>query len=257
VVLFPDTFNDHFHPDVAIAATEVLEAAGFEVKVPRRAMCCGRPLYDYGMLHLARRLLRRLLDGLGDEISAGTPVLTLEPSCGAVFRNELVNMLPDDEHAKRLARQTYTLGELLAQRAPDWEMPRLERKALVHLHCHQRATSDTDCDRAVLDRLGLDYEVLDTGCCGLAGSFGYERGERYEVSIKIAEQKLLPSVRGADPHTLVVTDGFSCGSQIEHGSERRSLHLAQVIQMAMREGPNGPTFEHPERLYRELPAPVR
>jgi Fe-S oxidoreductase len=205
------------------------------------------------MLRLARRLLLRVLDGLREEIRAGTPVVALEPSCGAVFRNELPAMLPDDEDAKRLARQTYTLGEFLAQRAADWEMPRLERGALVHLHCHQRATSDTDCDQAVLDRLGLDYEVLDDGCCGLAGSFGYERGERYEVSVKAGERMLLPKVREVSPHTLILTDGFSCRSQIEHGSDRGALHLAQVVQMALREGPNGPAVARPEERYARPP----
>jgi FAD/FMN-containing dehydrogenase/Fe-S oxidoreductase len=252
VLLWPDTFNEHFHPDVAIAAVEVLEAAGFEVVVPSGSLCCGRPLYDYGMLRLARRLLRRVLRSLRDEIRAGTPVVALEPSCSAVFRNELINMLPDDEDAKRLSRQTFTLGEFLAREAPDWEMPQLARGALVHFHCHQRATSDTDCDQQVLDRLGLDYEVLDTGCCGLAGSFGYERGERYEVSVKAGEQKLLPAVRDASEHTLILTDGFSCRSQIEHGTERSSLHLAQAIQMALREGPNGPSTPRPERRYLQL-----
>jgi Fe-S oxidoreductase len=252
VLLWPDTFNDHFHPKVAIAATEALEHAGFHVVVPEQSLCCGRPLYDYGMLRLARRLLRRVLDGLREEIRAGTPVVALEPSCGAVFRNELVNMLPQDEDAQRLCRQTHTLGEFLALHAPEWEPPRLERTALVHFHCHQRATSDTDCDRQVLDRLGLDYEVLGTGCCGLAGSFGYESGERYEVSIKAGERLLLPKVRDASPYALVVTDGFSCRSQIAHGSERRALHLAQVIQMAMREGPNGPATAHPEARYAAL-----
>jgi FAD/FMN-containing dehydrogenase/Fe-S oxidoreductase len=247
VVLWADTFNDHFRPEVAIAAVEVLEAAGFEVVVPEASLCCGRPLYDYGMLALARRLLRRVLDGLRDEIRAGTPVVTLEPSCGAVFRHELTDMLPDDEDAKRLRRQTLSLGEFLSLHAADWEMPRLERTALVHFHCHQRATSDTDCDRRVLDRLGLDYEVLATGCCGLAGSFGYERGERYEVSVKAGEQVLLPRVRDASPYTLVLTDGFSCHSQIDHGSDRQALHLAQAIQMALREGPNGPSTPLPER----------
>jgi FAD/FMN-containing dehydrogenase/Fe-S oxidoreductase len=253
VVLWADTFNDHFHPEVAIAGMEVLEAAGFQVVVPKRSMCCGRPLYDYGMLKLARRLLRDVLEGLREEIEAGTPVVTLEPSCGAVFRNELVNMLPDDEDAKRLARQTFTLGEFLAEQAGDWEMPQLARRALVHFHCHQRATSDTDCDRRVLDRLGLDYEVLDDGCCGMAGSFGYEAGERYEVSVKAAEQTLLPAVRDASPHTLILTDGFSCASQIEQLSERGALHLAQVVQMAIREGPNGPGTPHPESRYARPP----
>ncbi|HUA03647.1 MAG TPA: FAD-binding and (Fe-S)-binding domain-containing protein [Solirubrobacteraceae bacterium] len=249
VILWPDTFNDHFQPEVAIAATEVLEAAGFDIVVPETPLCCGRPLYDFGMLQLARRLLYRVLDGLRPEISAGTPVITLEPSCGAVFRNELVNMLPDDEDAKRLSRQTFTLGEFLARHTHDWEMPALERKALVHFHCHQRATSDTACDQEILRRLGLDSEILDAGCCGLAGSFGYERGERYEVSIKAAERKLLPAVRAASPHELIVTDGFSCRSQIAHGSERRALHLAQVVQMALRDGPNGPSAPRPEQNY--------
>jgi Fe-S oxidoreductase len=176
-------------------------------------------------------------------------VVALEPSCGAVFRNELLNMLPANEDAKRLSRQTLTFGEFLAQHAADWEMPRLERRALVHFHCHQRATSDTDCDRAVLDRLGLDYEVLETGCCGLAGSFGYERGERYEVSVKAGERLLLPRIREASPHTLIITDGFSCHSQIDHGTDRGALHLAQVIQMALRDGPNGPSIPHPEARY--------
>jgi FAD/FMN-containing dehydrogenase/Fe-S oxidoreductase len=249
VILWPDTFNDHFHPQVAVAATETLEAAGCEVALPSRSVCCGRPLYDYGMLRLARRLLGQVLEALREEIRAGTPVVVLEPSCGAVFRDELVNMLPRDEDAQRLARQTFTLGEFLAKRAPDWEMPRLDRHALVHFHCHQRATSDTDCDRRVLERMGLDAEVLDTGCCGLAGSFGYEAGERYDVSVKAAEQVLLPRVRDASPHTLILSDGFSCRSQIEHGSDRSSLHLAQVVQMAIHDGPNGPGAPRPERRY--------
>jgi Fe-S oxidoreductase len=249
VLLWPDTFNDHFHPDVAIAATEVLEAAGFQVVLPQGSLCCGRPLYDYGMLRLAKLLLHRVLDGLRDDIRAGTPLVALEPSCGAVFRNELINMLPGNEDAKRLARQTHTLGEFLSRHAEDWDMPRLESKALVHFHCHQRATSDTDCDRAVLDRLGLDYETLDTGCCGLAGSFGYEAGERYEVSVKAGERVLLPAARKASPHTLLVTDGFSCRTQIEHGSDRSPMHLAQVLEMAIQRGPAGPAIERPERAY--------
>jgi Fe-S oxidoreductase len=235
VLVWPDTFNNYFHPEVAIAATEVLEAAGYQVRVPGRSLCCGRPLYDYGMLTLAERQLRQLLDALRDEIRAGTPVVAIEPSCGAVLRDELLNMLPHDEDAKRLAKQTHTLGEFLAN-AEDWEAPRLARKAIVHFHCHQRATSDVDCDKRVLDKLGLDYEVLESGCCGLAGSFGYEAGERYEVSMKAGEQVLLPRVRETPEKTVVVTDGFSCRSQIEHGANgRRSLHLAELIALALRE----------------------
>jgi Fe-S oxidoreductase len=236
VLLWADTFNTHFHPEVAIAAVEVLEAAGFEVTVPQQALCCGRPLYDYGMLGLARRQLRQILDALRPQIEAGIPVVAIEPSCGAVFRDELMQLFPDDEDAKRLNRLTCSLAELLQREASDWRPPQLRRKTLVHLHCHQKATSDTDCDTALLERLGLDVEVLDSGCCGLAGSFGYEAGEPYEVSIKAGERVLLPAVREAPADTLIVTDGFSCRSQIEHGTERESLHIAQVIQLALEEG---------------------
>jgi Fe-S oxidoreductase len=235
VVLWPDTFNNYFHPEVAIAATEALEAAGWKVKVPDRWLCCGRPLYDYGMLDLAERQLHRVLDALREDVRAGIPIVSLEPSCGAVFRNELRNLLPDDVDAKRLAAQTQTVGEFFATHAVDTDLPKLPRKAMVHLHCHQRATSDTACDSKVLERLGLDFEVLDDGCCGLAGSFGYEAGEKYEVSMRVGEHTLLPAVRDADRGTLVVTDGFSCRSQIEHGAGARSLHLAEVLALAYRE----------------------
>ncbi|MGN6276250.1 MAG: FAD-binding and (Fe-S)-binding domain-containing protein [Solirubrobacterales bacterium] len=234
VLLWGDTFNDHFHPEVAIAAVEGLEALGFEVAVPTGKLCCGRPLYDYGMLKLARRQLRRILGALAAEIEAGTPLITLEPSCGAVFRDELVNLFPDDPQARRLARMTTSLGEFLAEESERVELPRLEGKALVHLHCHQKATTDTDCDVAVLERLGVEPEVLDSGCCGLAGSFGYEAGEHYDVSIKAAERVLIPALRDAEPGTLVVSDGFSCRSQIEHCGEAPPLHLAQVLQRALR-----------------------
>jgi Fe-S oxidoreductase len=210
----------------------VLEDAGFAVAVPARPLCCGRPLYDFGMLTLARRQLRQVLAALAPDIRAGTPVVALEPSCGAVFRDELVEMLPDDEDAKRLSRQTRSLAELLANDAPDWHPPERSGRAVLHLHCHQRATADTDCDAAVLRRLGLDVEALDAGCCGLAGSFGYEAGRPYEVSVKVGERRLLPAVRAAGPDDLIVTDGFSCRSQIEHGADRRALHLAEVIQAA-------------------------
>jgi Fe-S oxidoreductase len=248
VLLWNDTFNNHFHPEVAVAATEVLEAAGFEVRIPERPLCCGRPLYDFGMLKLARRQLAQILDELRPALRDGIPVITLEPSCGAVFRDELGNLFPSDEDAKRLDRLTQTFGEFIAQRAADWLLPQLERRVLVHFHCHQRTTSDVDCDERVLERLGVDYEILDDGCCGLAGSFGYEKGEPYEVSVKVGERELLPRVREAPVDTLVLTDGFSCRSQIEHGSGRRSVHLAELIQLALREG------APPESSVSEVPA---
>lgn len=233
VLLWPDTFNNVFRPETARAAVEVLEAAGFRVALPPRILCCGRPLYDFGMLDLAERQLRQVLDALRDDLRAGVPVVGLEPSCIATFRDELPNLLSDDEDARRLAEQTVTLAELLEDWAPDWEVPRMERRALVHRHCHHHAVLGFDADRRVLERLGLDPRVLDSGCCGMAGAFGYEAGERYRVSIACAERILAPAVRSADAETLIVADGFSCRSQIEETTDRRPLHLAEVLRMAL------------------------
>ncbi|HEX6200366.1 MAG TPA: FAD-linked oxidase C-terminal domain-containing protein, partial [Thermoanaerobaculia bacterium] len=249
VLLWPDTFNNFFHPEVGLAAVEVLEAVGFEVDLPPRILCCGRPLYDYGMLDLAERQLRQVLEVLRDDIRAGVPLVGLEPSCVATFRDELPNLLPHDDDARRLADQTYTLAELLEEKAGDFDLPRLERRAIVHGHCHHGSIMGLDADEKVLDRLGLDYRVLDSGCCGMAGAFGYEAGDKYEVSMAAGERVLLPEVRRADRRTLVLADGFSCRSQIAQATDRRALHLAQVLQMALRESSAGPPGDLPERDY--------
>jgi FAD/FMN-containing dehydrogenase/Fe-S oxidoreductase len=246
VMLWPDTFNNHFHPETAIAAVEVLEAAGYRVLVPERTLCCGRPLYDYGMLDLAKRLLRRILDALRPEIAAGVPLVALEPSCLAVFRDELLNLMPDDEDAQRLSRQSYLLGEFLTQHAPDFEIPRLRRKALLHGHCHQKALAGMSDEEAVLRRLGVEYTAPDAGCCGMAGAFGFER-EHYGVSMAVGERVLLPAVRAADGDTLIVVDGFSCREQIAQGTSRRALHLAEVLRMALREAGGEVSAELPRR----------
>jgi Fe-S oxidoreductase len=235
VLLWPDTFTNYFEPRVGRAAVEVLEAAGCRVELPQRPLCCGRPLYDYGMLPLAKRFLRGILAELTDPIAAGVPVVGLEPSCVAVFRDELLNLFPDDQQARRLAKQARTFAEQLG--ALEWEPPKLRRRALVHGHCHQKAVIGTKADDELLERLGLEVVRPDSGCCGLAGSFGYEGGERYEVSMKAGERVLLPAVREAAPDVLLIADGFSCRSQIEHGSQRNALHLAQVVQLALRRTP--------------------
>ncbi|HEX7051835.1 MAG TPA: FAD-linked oxidase C-terminal domain-containing protein [Longimicrobiales bacterium] len=235
VLLWADTFNNHFHPETAIAAVEVLEAAGFRVQVPSRPLCCGRPLYDFGMLDRARRRLRRILRAQRSAIRAGVPMVVLEPSCAAVFRDELVGFFPNDEDAVRLNRQTYLLSEFLERFAPDFRPPPLRRRAVVHGHCHQKAVMGFVDDEAVLERLGLDFTVLDSGCCGMAGSFGFER-DKYDVSMKVGELVLLPAVRGAPEDALIVADGFSCREQIEQGAGRHALHLAEVIRLALREG---------------------
>jgi FAD/FMN-containing dehydrogenase/Fe-S oxidoreductase len=241
VILWPDTFTNFFEPDVAKAAVEVLEAAGCSVQLPRGHLCCGRPLYDFGMLKLARRQLEQILDRLRPEIRAGVEIVGLEPSCVEVFKDELVNMLPHDEDAKRLSKQTYSLVEFLAERL-EWQPPRLAGRAIVQGHCHHRAAEkDMEHDQKLLDRLGLDYEILDSGCCGMAGSFGYHAGEHYDVSVAVAKHSLLPKLAETPHSTIVVADGFSCRSQIEQLDGRKPLHIAQVIQHALREsGRTGP-----------------
>ena len=186
VILWADTFNNHFFPEVCIAAVEVLEAAGFNVIVSERSLCCGRPLYDFGMLDAARHLLREILDTLRPEIESGVPVIGLEPSCVAVFRDEMAGLFPDDEDARRLQGKIYLFSEFLELMIDHHELPKLRRKALVHGHCHQKAIMRMTHEQAIFSRLGLDYELLDSGCCGMAGSFGFEAGH-YHLSKKVGE----------------------------------------------------------------------
>ncbi len=235
VILYPDTFTDHFEPEIGEAAVEALEAAGFRVEIPERPLCCGRPLYDYGWLPRARRLLEENVAALREVARAGVPIVGLEPSCVATFRDELPAMLPRDLDAARLARCFHTLAEVLDRRAPGWQPPPLPRRALVHGHCHQKAVLGMDADAALLRRLGVEAELLDAGCCGLAGSFGFE-AEHFDLSMACGERVLLPAVRAADGETLVLADGFSCRTQIRHGTGRRALHLAQALQLALRGG---------------------
>ncbi len=237
VILWPDTFNNFFLPGTARSAVEVLEAAGYQVEVPEAHVCCGRPLYDFGMLDRAKRLLVHAMGLLEKPIQEGVPVIGLEPSCTAVFRDELLNLFPHDPQAKRLGKQTYTLGEFLAAKADGFQPPQLARRALVHGHCNHKAIMGMDGEQKILDALGLDYQVLQSGCCGQAGSFGYEAGEKYEVSVKAGERVLAPAVRDATDDTLIIADGFSCREQIKHLTRRRALHLSEVLAMAMRGAP--------------------
>lgn len=241
VILWPDTFTNYFEPEVAKAAVEVLEVAGCSIELPRGHLCCGRPLYDFGMLTLARRQLEQIIERLRPEIRAGVDVVGLEPSCVDVFRDELLNMLPHDEDAKRLSKQTFSFVEFLSERL-EWEPPPLADRVVLQGHCHHRAAEKTmRHDRALLDRLGVDYEILDTGCCGMAGSFGYHAGEQYDVSVAVARHSLLPKLEQLPPTAVVVADGFSCRAQIEQLDGRRAVHTAQLVQRALREsGRTGP-----------------
>jgi len=245
VLLWPDTFNNHFHPGTAKAATEVLEAAGFRVAVPKANLCCGRPLYDFGMLDRAQTLLLQILDELSPEIEAGIPIVGLEPSCVAVFRDELLNLFPHDERAQALSRQTFLLSEFLEIFATNVPLPQLNRKALLHGHCHHKSLMKMTAEESILHRLGIDFRSPAPGCCGMAGSFGFEP-DKYELSIAIGELELLPAVRRAPSDWLIIADGFSCREQIAQGSPRHALHLADVLQMAIN-GPAAPeSHTYPE-----------
>jgi FAD/FMN-containing dehydrogenase/Fe-S oxidoreductase len=253
VILWPDTFTNHFHTEVGVAAVEALEDAGFNVVIPDGHVCCGRPLYDYGMLDLAQRYLQRVLDRFRGEIRAGTPVVGAEPSCVAVFKDELKKIRPLDEDAQRLARQTFHVAEFLQNEG--YKPPPLERRAILHEHCHQRATGGIDPDKKLLEAMGVDLEVPESGCCGMAGAWGYEHGH-YDVSMACGERVLLPKVRELASDALIVTDGFSCRSQIEQATERRALHVTQVIQLARDHGASGPPGAYPERAATRRPQPT-
>jgi len=254
VLLWADTFNNHFLPSTAKAAVDVLEAAGFEVSVPRAHLCCGRPLYDVGMLDRAKSLLLQIMDELLPEIESATPIIVLEPSCASVFRDELTNLFPKDERAQALSKQVFLLSEFLEQRAKDFPLPKLPRRALIHGHCHHKAIMKMTAEEAVLQRLGVDFTAPAPGCCGMAGAFGFEK-EKYEVSKAIGELELLPAVRKAPTDWLIVADGFSCREQIAQETDRHALHLAEVLQMALREAtetPEGyPMFDPAPQHYPE------
>ncbi len=256
VVLFPDTFNNHLHTDVGVACVEAIEAAGWRVVMPQGHLCCGRPLYDYGFLDAAERYLHRVLDHLRPYLREGTPIVGMEPSCLAVFRDELVKMLPNDDDARRLADHALHFGEFFDRYGID--VPLLEGRALLWGHCHHRATGGIDPEQRVLERMGMDVSPLTGGCCGLAGSWGFEDG-KYDISLECGEQALLPAIRRADAQTVVVANGFSCKTQItDADTGRRALHLAEVMQLARRANSKGGRLpEDSARIRRPSPGAAR
>jgi Fe-S oxidoreductase len=231
IILWPDTFTNHFEPEIAHAAARVLRRAGFHVRIPERWLCCGRPLYDWGRLDAAKRLWRRTLATLAPDIEAGTLIVGLEPSCVSAFRDELINLFPQDLQAQRLSRQVVLMSELLADLRHEADLPTLARRAVVHQHCHHKSIMGNTRERQLLTHLGLDYEVPASSCCGMAGAFGFEPS-KFDVSIKCGEQGLLPAVRAASADTLIVADGFSCREQIRQCTDRRPIHLVQAIDEA-------------------------
>jgi Fe-S oxidoreductase len=185
------------------------------------------------MLDRARRYMRDIMETLAEDISRGTPIVVLEPACASTFRDELPNLFFRDEVARRLSTQVVLLEELLA-RDPQWKPPRLGGRAIVHGHCHQQAILGMDAHREALERIGVDCEIPDAGCCGMAGSFGFEK-EKYDVSMACAERVLLPALRAAPPDALVIANGFSCREQVAQATGRLPRHLAEVLAAALRD----------------------
>jgi len=232
VVLWPDTWNNYYHPQTLSAAASVLTQAGFQVQTPRGHICCGRPLYDFGFLHAARAYLAKVLERMAPEIDAGLPFIFLEPSCASVFKDELLELHPNNPHAQRLSRQVWLLADWLAQ-APstnDWLAGRLQgAHILIHGHCHHKAVFGGPASEiALLRGAGATVEPIQAGCCGMAGPFGFE-ADKYAVSKTIANDGFLPAVQSAGPLTVIVADGFSCREQIAQLSDRRAMHLAEVL----------------------------
>jgi FAD/FMN-containing dehydrogenase/Fe-S oxidoreductase len=228
VVLWPDTFTDHFSPEVGRAAVRVLEAAGLTVRTPPAAVCCGLTWISTGQLTRAKAVMRRTLDRLGPVLDAGLPLVVLEPSCAAALRADLPELLgPGDPRAARLAASVRTFAEALEEYAPHWTPPRLDTEVVGQTHCHQHAVLGDAADRGLRERAGLRGE-LTGGCCGLAGNFGFEDGH-FEVSAACAEEALLPAVRAAGPSATVLADGFSCRTQLAQLGGVRARHLAEIL----------------------------
>jgi FAD/FMN-containing dehydrogenase/Fe-S oxidoreductase len=227
VFLWSDTFNNYFHPSTMRAAHQVLTTAGFRVILPTQHLCCGRPLYDFGMLDTAKDYLLKTLNALAPQLKAGTPIVVLEPSCASVFRDELTNLLPHDPRARKLRNQTYLLSEFLIKFAPNYKPPQLNEKILVHGHCHHRATMGMHDEMALLRLTGADVQLLDSGCCGMAGPFGFEE-DKYEVSQTLANRVLLPAIRN-NPQATILTNGFSCAEQITQNTTTHPKHLAELL----------------------------
>jgi Fe-S oxidoreductase len=231
VLLWVDTFCEHFEPEIAAAAVKVLNAAGCRALFPPRHLCCGRPLYDVGMLDRAKHELARILDVLEPHIVDGVPIVGLEPSCLSVFKDEMLQLFPGDARARRLAAQTFLFADYLNH--IGYQPPALDANVLLHGHCHQKAVFGMTGEVELLNKLGVTYKLLENGCCGMAGGFGFDR-RHYEMSQKIGEHELFPALRAVPAETLIVTSGFSCREQIAHGSSRNALHVAELLARALR-----------------------
>ncbi|MEV6830044.1 FAD-binding and (Fe-S)-binding domain-containing protein [Amycolatopsis sp. NPDC051102] len=246
VLVWPDTFTNSFHPHVGRAAVRLMEDAGWRVTMPSAALCCGLTWISTGQLGVAKHILARTVRELAPHLHGGGLVVGLEPSCTAVFRSDAAGLFPGDQDVRRLRAQTVTLAELLTEHSPGYRPPRLDAKAIAQVHCHQHAVMGWDADRKLLEAAGVDAEHLDSGCCGLAGNFGFEKGH-LEVSQACAERVLLPRVRDASPDTAVLADGFSCRTQLHEldSGGREGVHLAELLAGGLEQPPEMPRHRRP------------
>jgi Fe-S oxidoreductase/FAD/FMN-containing dehydrogenase len=247
VALFADSFNRYFEPDNLVAAHRVLTAAGYRVRLPepaagsRRPLCCGRTFLSVGMVEEARAEARRLLEALLPLARTGMPIVGLEPSCLLTLRDELPVLLPGEE-AALLGSQALLLEEFLARESEagrlDLDLKPVAARALLHGHCHQKAFGALGAVETVLGLVPeLEVETIRSSCCGMAGAFGYQ-AETYDVSMQMAELSLLPAVRAADAHALILADGTSCRHQIANGTGRQALHVARLLAQALDHPPS-------------------
>ena len=237
VVLFADTFNNYNHPETARAAATFLHRAGFRVTVPDARACCGRPLLSKGLLDEARQLLLQAVERLYPYAEKGLPIIGLEPSCILTFTDELLSLLPSDVRARKIAEVAVTFEAFIAEQAASGKLDHLRWKAqpgrvLLHGHCHQKALVGTGPAERVLSLPGYTVETIDSGCCGMAGAFGYE-AEHYEASVLMAERRLAPSVRAEPGDTVIAAAGTSCRAQIADTTGRHALHPAEVLLDAL------------------------
>jgi Fe-S oxidoreductase/FAD/FMN-containing dehydrogenase len=240
VLLFNDTFNTYYYPQTAVAATKVLEAAGFEVLLPGHK-CCGRPMLSKGMVDEAIQAAKDTIDRLAPFAEAGIPIVGLEPSCLLSMRDEYLYLLPDDKRVQIVADNAFTFEEFIAQLVDKGELniefTDVPRDLLLHGHCHQKSLTGTESSKTILSQPpGYSVSEVDSGCCGMAGAFGYE-AEHYDISIAMAERRLLPAVREAGDEVIIVAAGASCREQIMHGTGRTALHPAEVLYKAMKSTP--------------------
>ncbi len=237
VVLWPDTWNNYYHPQTLAAAEKVLTQAGFKVQIPNTHICCGRALYDFGLLGAARAYLAKVFDRMAAEIDAGLPFIFLEPSCASVFRDEALELFPNNPRAQHMSKQVWLLADWLAAKAPDWVTGRLQGKQVIlHGHCHHKAIFGGPTNEiALLKKAGAAVELINSSCCGMAGPFGFE-ADKIEVSKAIANLGLLPAVNSAAPATIIVADGFSCREQISQLGHREAMHFAEVLSRSCDSG---------------------